>query len=281
MTRRSYLSLAAGAGALAPAAAQDPPKVARKGRLKQGITRGCLGRGRPLEEAAREAARLGCVSFDLVGPADWATVKKFGLVPSMVPGGGGIENGTNRKENHEKMLAQFRENIPQAAANGCPNVITFSGNRRGMSDEEAWGNSVALLKQVTPLAEDKGVTICMELLNSKVNHKDYQCDHTAWGVELCKRVASPRFKLLYDIYHMQIMEGDVIRTIRDNFQYIGHFHTAGNPGRHEPDETQELNYRPIAQAIVDLGYQGYFCHEYSPLKDPIKSLDAALALCDV
>jgi len=150
-----------------------------------------------------------------------------------------------------------------------------------MGDEEAWANSIVLLKQVTPIAEDKGVTICMELLNSKVNHKDYQCDHTAWGVELCKRVGSPRFKLLYDIYHMQIMEGDVIRTIRDNIQHIGHFHTAGNPGRNEPDDTQELNYRPVAQAIVDLGYQGYFCHEYSPLKDPIKSLDAALALCDV
>ena len=150
-----------------------------------------------------------------------------------------------------------------------------------MADEEAWANSVELLKQVTPMAEDKGVTICMELLNSKVNHKDYQCDHTAWGVELCKRVGSPRFKLLYDIYHMQIMEGDIIRTIRDNIQYLGHFHTAGNPGRHEMDDTQEMQYRPIAQAIVDTGYKGYFCHEYSPLKDPLTSLDAALTLCDV
>jgi hydroxypyruvate isomerase len=267
--------LTAGAGQAADA------KITRKGRLKQGMTRGCFGRGKQMEEMAREAARLGAVCFDLIGHADWPILKKYGLVPSMVSGAGSIIDGSNRKENHEKMLAQFRENIPRAAENGCPNVITFSGNRGGMADEPAWENSMILLKQVTKLAEDKGVTICMELLNSKVNHKDYQCDHTAWGVELCKRVGSPRFKLLYDIYHMQIMEGDIIRTIRDNFQYIGHFHTAGNPGRHEPDETQETNYRPIAQAIVDLGFQGYFCHEYSPLKDPIASLNAALTLCDV
>jgi hydroxypyruvate isomerase len=280
MTRKTFL-LSAAAGVTALGQQAEPPKLVLKGRLKQGVTRGCFGRGRTLEDMARDAARLGVKGFDLIGPADWPILKKYGLVPSMVPGGGSIAEGTNRKENHEKMEAQFRENIPRAAAEGCPNVITFSGNRRGMGDEEAWENSALLLKKVTPLAEEKGVTICMELLNSKVNHKDYQCDRTAWGAELCKRVGSPRFKLLYDIYHMQIMEGDVIRTIRDNYQYIAHFHTAGNPGRHELDATQELNYRPIAQAIADLGYQGYFSHEYSPLKDPLTSLEEALRLCDV
>jgi hydroxypyruvate isomerase len=265
------------------AVAQEAQKVVRKGRLKQGVCRGVFGRrpGQTLDDLARDAVRLGAVSFDLIGPADWPVLKKHGLVPSMVPGGGGIAEGANRKENHAKMEAQFRENIPRAAENGCPNVITFSGNRKGMGDEEAWENSALLLKKVAPLAEDKGVTICMELLNSKVNHPDYHCDHTAWGVQLCQRVNSPRFKLLYDIYHMQIMEGDVIRTIRDNIKYIGHFHTAGNPGRHEIGADQELNYRPIAAAIAELGYAGYFCHEYSPLKDPLPSLDEALRICDV
>jgi hydroxypyruvate isomerase len=142
-------------------------------------------------------------------------------------------------------------------------------------------NSILFLNNIKAMAEDTGVTLCTELLNSKVDHRGYMCDSTAWGVKLCKAVNSPRVKLLYDIYHMQIMEGDVIRTIRDNFQYIGHFHTAGNPGRHEIDSTQELNYRPVAQAILDLGYQGYFAHEYSPLKDPVKSLAEAIEICDV
>jgi hydroxypyruvate isomerase len=284
MMRRGFLSALAAPGAVALAGqTASAEKVQRKGRLKQGVTRGCFGRGSTmsLDDMAREAARLGAVSFDLLGPNDWPTVRKYGLVPSMVPGAGTIEVGANRKENHEKMEAQFRENIVRAAANGCPNVITFSGNKQGMSDAEAWDNCHAIFRKVTPLAEDKGVTICMELLNSKVNHKDYQCDHTTWGVEVCKRVNSPRFKLLFDIYHMQIMEGDVIRTIRENFQYLAHFHTAGNPGRHEFDETQEMNYHPIALAIVDLGHTGYFVHEYSPLKDPLTSLDQMLRICDV
>jgi hydroxypyruvate isomerase len=255
--------------------------MALKGRLKQGVTRGCFGRGMPLEDMAREAARLGARCFDLLAPQYWPVVQKEGLVPNMVTGAGSISEACNRKENHAKLEAQFRENIPLAAAAGCPTVITFSGNRRGMPDQEAWDNCTEILKKVVPLAEDKGVTICMELLNSKVNHKDYQCDHTAWGVELCKRVNSPRFKLLYDIYHMQIMEGDCIRTIRENIQWLGHFHTAGNPGRHELSLDQELNYRPIAQAIVDLGYTGFFVHEYSPTKDPLTSLEEALRLCDV
>jgi hydroxypyruvate isomerase len=162
-----------------------------------------------------------------------------------------------------------------------PNVICFSGNRRGMGDEEAWDNCALLLDKVKAQAEDEGVTIIMELLNSKVNHADYQCDTTPWGVELVKRVGSPRFKLLYDIYHMQIMEGDVIRTIRDNIDHIGHFHTGGNPGRNEIDETQELNYKAIAQAVVDLKFDAYFAHEFVPTRDPMTSLREAVALCDV
>jgi hydroxypyruvate isomerase len=162
-----------------------------------------------------------------------------------------------------------------------PNVITFSGNRAGMGDEEGKANTIAGLRRVSKVAEDSGVTIVMELLNSKVNHKDYMNDHTAWGADVCKAVGSPRVKLLYDIYHMQIMEGDVIRTIRDNIQYIGHFHTGGNPGRNELDETQELQYRPIAKAIADLKFEGFFAHEFSPKRDPMTSLKQAVELCTV
>jgi hydroxypyruvate isomerase len=171
--------------------------------------------------------------------------------------------------------------LPAAKANNVPNLICFSGNRRNVSDEEAWENCALLLNKVKAQAEDLGVTIIMELLNSKVNHKDYHCDKTAWGVELVNRVNSPRFKLLYDIYHMQIMEGDVIRTIREHKDAIAHYHTGGNPGRNEIDETQELNYKAIAQAIVDIGFQGYYAHEFIPLRDPMTSLQQAVELCDV
>jgi hydroxypyruvate isomerase len=285
MRRRQFFSVAAGAGAIATAAIAADEKVQRKGRLKQGVTRGVFGRGMPLEEQCRHAARLGCVAFDLIGPADWPTLKKYGLIPTMYPppAGGTIPDGLNRKENHERILKTLHAAIDEAAANGVPNVITFSGNRRGMSDEEGADNCVLALNQIKSHAEDKGVTICMELLNSKVNHKDYMCDHTAWGVGVCQRVNSPRVKLLYDIYHLQIMEGDIVRTIRDNIQWIAHFHTGGNPGRHEIDNTQELNYRFVAQAIADLGFTGYVAHEYSPApgRDPLKSLETALEIFDV
>jgi hydroxypyruvate isomerase len=199
----------------------------------------------------------------------------------MTPGAGTIPNAWNRKENHDALEREMRENIERAAAAKVPNVITFSGNRRGMPDQEAKDNCVAGLNRVKRIAEDKGVTICMELLNSKVNHKDYQCDHTDWGVEVVKRVDSPRVKLLYDIYHMQIMEGDIIHTIRDNIQYIAHFHTGGVPGRHELDDTQELNWRTIAKAIADLNFQGFFAHEFVPVRDPTHSLEEAVKLCTV
>ncbi len=281
-TRRSFFATGAfGAiGLAASSPAQQP--VARKGRLKQAATRGCFGRKVAFEDVCREAARLGLKGLDLIGPNDWPTLKKYGLLSTMAPSAGhSLANGINTKENHAKAEAGVRDIIDKAAAFGCPNVIVLSGNRRGMSDEEGIENCVAFLNSVKAQAEDKGVTICLELLNSKVDHKDYQCDHTAWGVQVMKRVASPRVKLLYDIYHMQIMEGDIIRTIRENIQYIGHFHTAGNPGRHEIDSSQELNYRPIAQAVVESGYTGYFAHEYGPLRDPLKSMAEAIEICDV
>ncbi len=276
VTRRSLLPVA---GALASAAASVQP-VARKGRLKQAVARWCFKMW-SLEELAQNCVRLGIKGIDLIGADEWPVVQKLGLVPSMVPGGGSIGDGLNRRENHAKIEQQMRENIDKASAAGVPNVITFSGNRRGMSDAEGLENCVISLNRVKAIAEDKGVTICLELLNSKVNHKDYQADRTPWAAEVIKRVNSPRVKLLYDIYHMQIMEGDVIRTIRENIQHIGHFHTGGNPGRNEIDATQELNYRAIAQAIADLNFQGYFAHEFIPKREPLASLREAVEICDV
>jgi hydroxypyruvate isomerase len=282
MTRRDLISSlgAAGVAVASPAAAQT---VQRKGRLKQGVCRGVFGRGMDLETMCREAARLGAKGIDLVGPDAYPTLKKYGLIPTMLPSGSSIRDGINRKEFHDKIEQRMRDDIEFAAKVGAPNVIVLSGERRGMSDAEGADNCVAFFNRIKKFAEDKGVTLCMELLNSKVNHPDYMCDHTKWGVEVCKRVNSPRVKLLYDIYHMQIMEGDIIRTIRENIQWIGHFHTAGNPGRNQFDDTQELNYRGICKAIVDLGYQGYLSHEYTPTKgaDPIQTLDAMMAICDV
>ena len=278
-TRRSFL-YAAGLAPAALAAAQGQA-IPRKGRLKQCATTSCFGK-LGFEESCRQAARLGLKGLDLIPPKDWPTLKKYGLVPTMTGAAGhSLTDGINRKEAHASIEPEFRKMLDRVAAYGAPNLIALSGNRRGLPDEQGAENCAAFLNNVKAQAEDKGVTICLELLNSKVDHPDYQCDHTAWGVDVMKRVNSPRVKLLYDIYHMQIMEGDIIRTIRANIQYIGHFHTAGNPGRHEIDSTQELNYRPVAQAIVDLGYQGYFAHEYSPLKDPVKSLAEAIEICDV
>ena len=273
ITRRTALQLAG-------AAALPVPSLRAAGRIKQSAARWCYGK-MPLEDLAKEAARIGLKGIDLVDPADWPAVQKHGLVPAMVSGAGTIRDGWNRKENHAKLAEQGRANIERAAADGLPNVITFSGNRRGMSDAEGLDNCVAGLNLVKKIAEDKGVTVCLELLNSKVDHKDYMCDHTAWGVEVIKRVNSPRVKLLYDIYHMQIMEGDVIRTIKENIQYIGHFHTGGVPGRHELDLSQELHYRPIALAIAESGFNGYMAHEFVPTRDPMKSLEEAFRLCDV
>ena len=275
MTRRSFWPAAAVPALLG----QAPP--ARQGRLKQSVTRGCFGRGVPFEEMCAQAARLGLKAFDLIGPRDFPTLRKYGLLPTMVPGGSSIRDGINHAENHAHIEPLHRAAIEAAAAAGAPNVIILSGERHGISDEQGLENTVTFLNRVKAQAEDRGVTICLELLNSKVNHPDYQCDHTRWGAEVCRRVNSPRVKLLYDIYHMQIMEGDVIRTIRENIQYIGHFHTAGVPGRHELGGPQELNYRAIAAAIVETGYSGYLAHEYGPTGDPLKALEEALEICDV
>jgi hydroxypyruvate isomerase len=285
MHRRNFVLGLAAAAATSFAQTSISQTVARKGRLKQAVTRGVFGRNMALEDCCREAARLGCKGFDLIEPADWPTLKKYGLVPSMYPSGpgGSIPDALNRIENHERIEKSLRTAIDLAAANGVPNVITFSGNRRGMDDRLGADNCVAFLNRVKAQAEDKAVTVCMELLNSKVNHKDYMFDHMAWGVDVVSRVNSPRVKILYDIYHAQIMDGDVVRNIRDNFRWIGHFHTGGNPGRHDIDETQELNYRFVAQAIVELNFTGYIAHEYTPTEghDPIATLNKALEICDV
>jgi hydroxypyruvate isomerase len=281
MTRRSFFPMAAAPAFAASAVSAGAQAVARKGRLKQCVTRGCFGRGMSLPQMCQEAARLGVKGFDLIGPQEWPVLKEHGLLPTMAPSASSIRDGINRKENHARFDQGVRESIDQAAAAGAPNVILLSGERKGLPDDQGIENCVLFFNNIKKYAEDKGVTLCLELLNSKVNHPDYQCDHTRWGVEVCKRVNSPRVKLLYDIYHMQIMEGDVIRTIRENIQWIGHFHTAGVPGRHEIDDRQELNYRAIAQAIVDTGYTGYLAHEYSPTRDAIPSLDEALRICDV
>ena len=295
MLRREFLTTSALSAAFAsalPASARAallrqqpgaPAKLGRaivKGRIKQSVCRWCYQK-MPLDELAREAAKMGIVAVDLIGPSEWDTVVKYGLRPSMGFSGSTIPDGPNTKANHARLEAEFHKNVDLAVTAGVSNLICFSGNRRGMSDEEGLENCALFLKKVMPHAEDKGIMICMELLNSKVNHKDYMCDHTPWGVELVKRVGSPRFKLLYDIYHMQIMEGDVIRTIRDNIQYITHFHTGGVPGRNELDDTQELNYATVTRAIIETGFTGYMAHEFIPRRDPMTSLREAVQLCDV
>jgi hydroxypyruvate isomerase len=288
MRRRAFLGALAAPVIIArtsahQAQAQAPPQSPRAGRFKQGVTRGVFGRGATLEDSCREAARLGIAGFDLIGPADWPTLKKFGLVPSMYPPGPGgtIPDALNRTENHDRLRPLMHAAIDEAAANGVPNIITFSGNRKGMADREGADNCVAFLNTIKAHAEDKQITICMEYLNSKVNHKDYMFDHIDWGVDVMKRVNSPRVRILYDIYHAQIMDGDIVRNIRDHFQWIGHFHTGGNPGRHEIDDTQELNYRFVMRAIADLGHTGFVSHEYSPSEghDPIKELTKAMEIC--
>jgi hydroxypyruvate isomerase len=281
MRRRDFLpALAATA-----AAAQTSAPGERKGRLRQCVTRGVFARGMSFEDTCREAARAGCYGYDLVGPDQWPILKKYGLTPTMYPSGPGgtIPDALNVVANHQILEPKMHAAIDEAAANGVPNVITFSGNRRGMADTEGADNCVAFLNRVKAHAEDKGITICMEYLNSKVNHKDYMFDHIAWGVDVMKRVNSPRVKILFDIYHAQIMDGDIVRNIRDHFQWIAHFHTGGNPGRHEIDETQELNYRFIAQSIAELGFNGCVAHEYSPAqgRDPIASLRQAMGIFTV
>jgi hydroxypyruvate isomerase len=223
---------------------------------------------------------MGLVAIDLLSPNEFGALKESGLICSMV-NSHPINPGLNRRENWDMCLGKIRVSIEAASAAGFPNVICFSGNRKGMDDDEGMRNCAEALKQVVGLAEEKKVTLHMELLNSKVNHHDYMCDRSEWGVGLCKMVGSDRFKLLYDIYHMQVQEGDVIATIRKHKEYFGHYHTAGVPGRNELDENQELQYAAVMRAILETGFTGYVAQEFVPKRDPMKSLEEAIRVCDV
>lgn len=284
-------AIASTLGLVGSASAETKVVPERKGRIKQSVCQWCFN-SLPKEELFAAAAAMGLKSVELVQPADAPLLKKYGLTCAIasnptakykdVPGLGGITKGWNRLEYHDALVAAYETQLQAVAEAGFPSQIVFSGNRDGMSDAEGLENCAVGLKRIVPLAEKLGVTICMELLNSRVNHKDYMCDHTEWGVELCKRIGSDRFKLLYDIYHMQVMEGDVIATIRKHHAYIGHYHTAGVPGRHELDENQELYYPAIIRAILDTGYTGYLGQEFVPAgKDPIAALKHGVQVCDV
>ena len=265
----------------ATAWSQQNTRIRRKGQIRQSVSRWCY-KEIPLDKLCASAVEIGLVAIDLLNPEEYEVPRRYGLVCSMgYAGGGEIASAMNRVENHAKIEEGFRKYIPLAAKAGVPNVITFSGNRDGMSDEEGAKNTIAGLNRVKQIAEDHGVTICMELLNSKINHKDYMCDHTAWGVQVVQAVNSPRVKLLYDIYHMQIMEGDLIRTIQQNIEWLGHFHTGGVPGRHELDGTQEVQWDGVMRGIVAAKYNGYVAHEFVPTRDPLTSLTQAVDLCDV
>ena len=298
MRRREFLTTVATTGIAAAAASSAPAQsapstVTRKGRVKQSLFRTVFGQDTPglttFDEQCREAARLGCYGFELIAPQDWPTLKKYGLVPTIAPMSfASIADGLIRKELHEKTEKALRDEVDVCAANGCPNIITLGGQRKGMSYEEGLDACVAFMNRVKGYLEDKGVNLCLENTNSRypdnvLGRPDQICDHAAWGFEVCKRVNSPRVKMLLDIYHAQTQDGNVVATIRENIQWIAHFHTAGVPGRHELDDTQELNYRFVAQAIVDLGYKGYIAHEYRPTpgRDPVKGLERGMDILDV
>lgn len=239
-----------------------------------------------LEELCQTVKSLNFSAIDLIGPKEWSVLKKHGIDSSMCNGAEiSLTEGWNDKQYHPTLIKNYTEHINLVADAGYKNLICFSGNRKGMDDTVGLKTCVEGLKKIMSLAEKRGVVLQMELFNSKVNHPDYMCDKSAWGVELCKQLGSPNFKLLYDIYHMQINEGDVIRTITDNHQYFGHYHTAGVPGRHEIDETQELYYPAIMNAIVKTGYKGYVAQEFIPTgKDnpsKIAALKKAVSICDV
>jgi hydroxypyruvate isomerase len=291
MRRRDFFNIAATAVA-ANASGQTASAqtgVPRKGRLKQTVMTTVFDPKMSFDDMCRHAAELGVKGMDTVPVETWPTLKKYGLIPTMGPTGGvTFRDGLIRKELHSSLEKSMGETIDVCAANGCPNMITVGGQRRGMSYEEGAENAVAMLNRVKTRAEDKGVTICLEIMNSKYKdpafgREDQICDHVAWGVDVCKRVNSPRVKLLFSIYHVQIMDGDICANIRENFQWIAHFDTGGVPGRHEIDDTQEINYRFVAKTIADLGFTGYICHEYrpSPGSDPIQTLAKVLEIMDV
>jgi hydroxypyruvate isomerase len=272
----AFAAGAAAAPVLAQDAAAEIKRVVKKGRINQSASRWCY-RKLSLDQLCEAGATMGLKGIDLLKPEDFPTLKKHGLVCTMTSGGGAV----NDKTKHEQAVARIRAAIEANAEYGFPNVIAMAGNRNGIPDDVGIENAVAALKQVAGFAEEKKVNVCIEYLNSKVDHPGYMFDHMDWGVEVCKRVGSPNVKILYDIYHAQIMEGDIIRTIRTHKDLIGHYHTGGNPGRHEIDETQELYYPAIMRAIAETGFTGYVAHEFVPTGDPLKSLARAVEICDV
>jgi hydroxypyruvate isomerase len=283
ITRRAVFKRVLAAPILAslPAVLDAEHQAVRKNRIRQSVCRWCYPKI-PLDELCVAAARMGLTGIDLLGPGEFEIPRRYGLICTMGNvGAGTIPEALNRVEHHAAIEAALRTNIPLAAKAGVPNVITFSGNRKGMSDDEGARNTIAGLNRVKKIAEDNGVTICMELLNSRVNHHDYMADHTDWAVRVMQEVNSPNVKLLYDIYHMQIMEGDLISTITKNIAWIRHFHTGGVPGRHELDNTQEVQWDGVMKAIIATGFQGYVGHEFQPLRDPLTGLRAAVDICDV
>ena len=289
MKRRTFIgtSAAASVGMLAYKTGNAmAPNNHEESKLKNNINHSvcywCYG-SIPLEEFLKSLNDLGIKSVDLIGPKDWPLLKKYNINSSMCNGAEiSLTEGWNDPKYHETLIKNYTEMIPKVAAAGYTNLICFSGNRRGMDDTVGLQNCVDGLKKIMPLAEKHGVIIQMELLNSKVNHEDYMCDHTEWGVELCKKLGSDNFKLLYDIYHMQIMEGDIIRNIQDYHSYFGHYHTGGNPGRNEINETQELYYPAIMKAILATGYKGHVAQEFIPTwDDKIAALKEGVTICDV
>lgn len=252
-----------------------------KGNIHHSVSRWCYD-DIPFDEFAKACKEIGIESIELLGENEWPAVKKAGLKCAVGYATDlGIPKGFNRISNHDRLIADFETMIPKAAEAGIPNLICFSGNREGQNDNEGMVNCAKGIRRILPTAEKYGVTIIMELLNS-YGHADYQCDKTTWGVALCEMVGSVRFKLLYDIYHMQIMEGNIIETITKYSKYIGHIHTGGVPGRNELDETQELYYPAIMRALVKTGYSGYVGHEFVPAqKDKVASLRKCVRICDV
>ena len=261
---------------------QKSPPTERKGNINHSVCKWCYAKY-PLEELLPYLKSIGVNAIDLCGPSDWPILKEHGVYSSMCNGAEiSLTEGWNDKQYQGQLIENYTKWIGLVSEAGYSNLICFSGNRRALNDEEGLENCVQGLQKILSAAERKGVIIQMELFNSKVDHPDYMCDNTAWGIELCKRLDSPNFKLLYDIYHMQINEGDIIRTIQDHHQYFGHYHTAGVPGRHEIDASQELNYPAIMRAIVKTGFEGFVAQEFIPVhSDPLESLNAAIGICDV
>jgi hydroxypyruvate isomerase len=283
ISRRDALKAGLAVSALTslPGLSAAEEMTATKKRIRQAVCRWCYQK-MPIDDLCTVAAQMGLFGIDLLNPDEYEVPRRHGLICTLgYAGAGTIPEAMNRTENHAAIEAALRTNIPLAAKAGVPSVITFSGNRKGMADDEGARNTIAGLNRVKKIAEDNGVVICLELLNSKVNHPDYMCDHTAWGVRVVEEVNSPNVRLLYDIYHMQIMEGDLIATIKKNISWIGHFHTGGVPGRHELDGDQEIQWEGVMRAIASTNYKGYVAHEFLPVRDPLTSLRAAVRLCDV